>query len=117
MPSTPGKFGLDSDVALQFRSARDVDASLAEEIRRVCEHCRQIAACYLLDARRPDTGEMAVIIAVTVDDETENMDSVAQQFQAMLRQFPAQLPSTFIMSSASFIESYADAEFYSRRAV
>jgi hypothetical protein len=108
---------LDSDVTLQFRRAQDVDAHFADGVRKVCERCRQIAACYLLDARRPDTGEMAVIIAVTVDNEAENMGTVAQQFQAMLRQAPAPLPSTFIMSSSSFIESYGGAEFYSRQAV
>jgi hypothetical protein len=112
----PGKIELDSDVTLQFRRAQEVDPELAHAVRQVCEQCRHLAACYLLDARRPDTGEMALIIALTVDNEEQNMDEIGQQFQAMLRQFPAQAPRTFIMSSLSFVESYAGAEFYSRRA-
>ncbi|PYS82582.1 MAG: hypothetical protein DMF70_07840 [Acidobacteria bacterium] len=117
MTDTHGRIELRSDVSLQFRRAQEVDPELAHSVRQVCEQCRHIAACYLLDARRPDTREMALIIALTVDDDDERyMDEIVQQFQAMLRQFPAQAPRTFIMSASSFAESYADAEFYSRRA-
>jgi hypothetical protein len=60
---------------------------------------------------------MALIIVLTVDDDDErHIDEIGQQFQAMLRQFPTQAPKTFIMSSSSFVESYAGAEFYERRA-
>ncbi|HSP61481.1 MAG TPA: hypothetical protein VLQ90_00710 [Pyrinomonadaceae bacterium] len=59
---------------------------------------------------------MALIVALTVDDEAQDMEAAAQQVQIILRQFPTQAPKTFIMSSASFVESYAGAEFYSRRA-
>jgi Tfp pilus assembly protein PilO len=67
-----------------------------------------------LDARKLETGEVALIIAVTLDDEPAQMDSVAQQFQAMLRQFPIQAAKTFIMSSARFIKRHAGTEFYTR---
>ena len=113
----PGKSELTSDVSLQCRRAQEVDPELAHAVRRVCEQCRHLAACYLLDARRPDTGDMALIIALTVDDDDERyIDEIGQQFQAMLRQFPTQAPRTFIMSSASFVEGYAGTEFYERRA-
>jgi hypothetical protein len=111
-----GRIELESDITLQFRLAEEVDSELARAVQRVCEQCRQVSACYLLDARRPDTGEMALIIALTVDDEAQDMDVAAHQVQTILRQFPAQAPKTFIMSSASFVESYAGAEFYSREA-
>lgn len=116
MASIPGKIELDSDVSLQVRRAQEIDPEFARAVRGVCEQCSQVAVCYLLDARRPDTGEMALMIALTIDDEEQNMGEIVQQFQAMLRQFPAQAPMTFIMSSSSFVESYTEAEFYSRRA-
>jgi hypothetical protein len=117
MSFIPGRIELESDVPLQCRRAQEVDPEFARAVQRVCEQCRQVSACYLLDARRPDTGEMALIIALTVDDEAQDMYVAAQRFQAMLHQFPAQAPKTFIMSSSSFVESYAGAELYSRRAV
>ena len=117
MSSIPGRIELESDVRLQCRRAQEVDPDLARAVRQVCEQCSHLAACYILDARRPDTGDMALIIALTVDDDDErHIDEIGQQFQAMLRQFPTQAPKTFIMSSSSFVESYAGAEFYERRA-
>ena len=116
LTDTHGRIELESDVSLQFRGAQEVDPELAHAVRQVCEQCRHLAACYLLDARRPDTREMALIIALTVDNEEQNMDEIAQKFQAMLRQFPTQAPRTFIMSSSSFVESYAGAEIYERQA-
>jgi len=112
---THGRIELESDVLLQFRRAQEIDPELAHAVRQVCEQSHHLAACYLLDARRPDTREIALIIALAVDNEEQNMDEITQQFQAMLRQFPTQAPRTFIMSSSSFVESYAGAEFYERR--
>jgi hypothetical protein len=116
MAPVPGKFALTSKVTLQTRRAQAVDAQLATAIRRTCEASPQLAACYLLDARKPETGEMALIIAVTLADEAADMDSIAQQFQAMLRQFPTHASKTYIMSSARFARDYAGAEFYVRQA-
>jgi hypothetical protein len=116
MQAIPGKFALASDVALQTRRAQAVDAQLAGAIRRTCEGIPQLAACYLLDARKPETAETALLIAVTLDDEAAHMDLVAQQFQAMLRQFPTHASKTFIMSSAQFVHNYAGAEFYVKQA-
>ena len=117
MSQTPGKFALTSEVTIQTRRAQAVDAQLAAAVRRTCEAIPQLAACYLLDARKPETGETALIIATTLDDEAAHFDSVAQRFQAMLRQFPSQATNTYIMSSARFAPNYAGAEFYVRRAV
>jgi hypothetical protein len=116
MSKVPGKFALTSEVMIQTRRAQAVDARLAEAVRRTCVASEYIAACYLLDARKPETGEMALIIALTLDDEAARMDLVAQQFQTMLREFPAQASNTFIMSSARFAHDYAGAEFYVRTA-
>ena len=117
MASIPGKLRLISKVEVQTRRAQAVDPQLAGAIRSACQSNRCIAACYLLDARKPETEEIVLFIAVTVDDEAAHMDSVAQQFQTMLRQFPIQAPKTFIMSSAGFIERHAGTEFYTREAV
>lgn len=114
--AVPGKIELDSDVSLQVCKAQEVDPEFARAVQRVCEQGSQVAVCYLLDARRPDLGETALIIALTVDNEDQNMDEITQQFQAMLRQFPTQAQRTFIMSSSSLVDAHADAEFYSRRA-
>jgi hypothetical protein len=54
------------------------------------------------------------LIAVTLDDESAEMDSVAQQFQGMLREFPSQAAKTVIMSSARYEDKYAGKEFYTR---
>jgi len=110
-----GKFLLTADTTFQFRRAQGLDARLAKEIRSVCEASEQINACYLLDARKPDTEEMVLIIAVTLDEEAKYMDLVAQQFQAILQQFPIYSSKTFIMSSASFIDRYAGTEFYAKK--
>ena len=112
----PGRLVLTSEVTIQTRSAQAVDTQLTAAIRHTCEEIPQLAACYLLDARKPETGEVALIIAATLDDEAAHMDSVAQQFQTMLRQFPAQAGMTYIMSSARFIHEYAGSEFYVRPA-
>ena len=114
MPPVLGKFSLTSEVTLQTRRAQAVDSQLAAAIRRTCEAIPQLAACYLLDARKPETGDTALIIAVTLADEAAHMDSAAQQFQTMLRQFPTHASKTYIMSSARFAHDYAGSEFYVR---
>ena len=117
MASIPGKLRLIRKVDVQTRRAQAVDRQLARAIRSACQSNRCIAACYLLDARKPEKDEIFLFIAVTVDDEAAHMDSVAQQFQTMLRQFPIQAQKTYIMSSARFIKRHAGTEFYSREAV
>ena len=81
-------------------------------VKKVCEANRQIIACYLLDARKLDSGEIDLIIALTLDDEAAHIGLVALQFQAMLGLFPVLGPKTFIMSSTAFTEKYKGAEFY-----
>lgn len=112
----PGKLVVTSDIHLQSRRAQNVSSLLAEAIRRVCRENDFIMACYLLDLRKPQTGEIGFAIAITVEDEVHQMDSVAQHFQTMLRDFPDMAPKTVIMSSATFLPNHAGAEFYSRSA-
>ncbi len=116
MPQIPGKFELATEVTIQTRRAQAVDGQLAAAVRRTCEASQHITACYLLDTRKPETGETALIIALTLDDEAGRMDPVAQEFQVMLRQFPSQASKTYTMSSAGFIHDYAGSEFYVRPA-
>src|SRR5687768_3603415 len=115
MENIPGKITLTSGLAIQTRRAQAVDPQLAAAIRRTCTANQHILACYLLDARRRDVGEIQLIIAVTLDDPSK-MDAVAQQFQTMLQHFPQQARNTSIMSSATFVTAYAGSEFYSRNA-
>jgi len=91
-----------------------VDAHLKGAIRKVCKANNNIIACYLLDGRKPESKEIILIIAVTVEDETNKMDFVAQQLWEMLQQFPRQASKTFIMSSSPFKDSYNGSEFYIR---
>ena len=114
MHPTPGKFALNSDVTLQTRRAQSVNPQLADAIQCTCEANQQIVACYLLDARKPETGEIGFIIAVTLAAKTESLDSVAQQFQEMLRHFPIQARNTIIMSSEIFTDRHAGTEFYAK---
>ncbi len=114
MPEIPEKLVLSSEVTIQTRRAQAVDPLLSSAIQRVCKAASQVAACYLLDGRRQDNGESGLIIALTVDEESEQMGSVAQQFQVMLAEFPSQAAKTVIMSSARFADRYAGTEFYTR---
>jgi hypothetical protein len=111
----PGKLVLESNLTIQTRRAQAVDAQLATAIRRTCQEIPALAACYLLDAREPETGKTALIIATTLD-EPARMDSVGERFQTMLRQFPSHAGKTYIMSSDNFAAEYAGAEFYIRPA-
>jgi hypothetical protein len=114
MSQIPGMFVLTSEVPIQTRRAQAVDADLAAAIRGYCESIPYIIACYLLDARKPDTDEIVLLIAVTLDDEAAHLVWVGQQFQAMLQRFPAQAGKTFITGSVEFAQSYAGTEFYVR---
>ena len=116
-PQVAGKFVLTSEQAIQTRRAQSVDPQLALAIQKECKKIPHLAGCYLLDGRKPETGEVAFIIAVTVDDEPAHMDLAAQRFQRMLQQFPAHANKTYIISSHAFGERYAGAEFYVRQAV
>lgn len=111
-----GKLVLESNVTIQTRRAQAVEAQLATAIRRTCQEIPELAACYLLDARQPETGTTALIIAITID-EPARMDSIGEQFQRMLRQFPSHAGKTYIMSSDKFAAEYAGAEFYIRPGV
>ena len=114
MADIPGKYVVAHDVVVETRTAR-VDQQLATALLGVCQANPHIRACYLLDTRRPGAEEIALTIALTVDNEPANMDSVAQQFQAMLMQFPEQARKTYIMSSDGFLKNHAGSEFYVRK--
>lgn len=112
-----GGFVLTSQTAIQTRRAQAVDAELATAIRGYCESIPYIIACYLLDARKPDTEEIVLIIAVTLEDEAAQLVWVGQQFQAMLQRFPSHASKTFITGSSQLAQGYAGTEFYVRRTV
>ena len=91
-----------------------MDVQLEGAILKACKANNNIIACYLLDGRKPESEEIILIIAVTVEDETNKMDFVAQQLWEMLQQFPHQASKTFIMSSSPFKGSHNGSEFYIR---
>src|ERR1700761_9694385 len=99
MPHETGKFTLTSKVTIQTRRAQSIDSALAAGIRRVCKANQHIVACYLLDGRKPDANEIGLIIALTLDSETDHLELAGLQFQEMLREFPVQALKTVIMSS------------------
>jgi hypothetical protein len=109
-----GKIKLTQDVPLQTRRAQALPAPLADAIHAVCRARTEISACYVLDVRKPETEEVGLIIAVTVDDEVRNLDEVAQAFQIALHDFPEQAHKTFIMSAVTFLPQHEGAIFYAR---
>lgn len=112
MNKTVPRFQLEADITIQTRRAQVIDAQFAEAIRQVCRENSNIVACYLLDARKPEAEEIVTIIAVTVENEAKNIETVAQQFWEMIQAFPQQVARTFIMSSANFRDGYSGSEFY-----
>lgn len=114
-PQLP-KFTLRSDVEIQTRRAQSVDAQFADAIRDILKRNDQVIACYLLDARKPDADDIIQIIALTVEDEANDTDFVAQQiWELMLQKFPDRVGKTFMMSSVTFKERYSGFEFYLRK--
>jgi len=111
------KFALQSDVEIQTRRAQSVDPQFAEAIRDVLKENNKVIACYLLDARKPDSEEMIQIIALTVEDDEKDIDFVSQQLWEMLQKFPDHVATTFMMSSVSFEEQYSGSEFYVRNSI
>jgi hypothetical protein len=67
-----------------------------------------------LDTRKAEGAELKLTIALSLQDESTQMDEVVIQFQQMLREFPAIAGNTFIMSADQFEQRYAGAEFYVR---
>ena len=108
----PGKFAIASDTTVQFRRASTLKPQFTEAIRNVCESNDTIDSCYLLDVRKPNTEEIALHIAITTSDKSQNLDSIALQFQRVLQDFPEQASKTYICSSAPFLERCEGFEFY-----
>lgn len=114
MKDQVNKFTLQSDITIQTRRAQAVDPQFAEAIRQVLRANNKVIACYLLDARKPNSEEITQIIALTVEDEAENLDVVSQQLWEMLQKFPSRATKTFMMSSVNFKDRYFGSEFYIR---
>ena len=109
------KLTLQSDVEIQTRRAQSVNPQFAEAIREVLKTNNEVIACYLLDARKPDSDEIIQIIALTVENEAKDIDFVSQKlWEMMLEKFPDRVATTYIMSSATFKERYSGFEFYVR---
>jgi len=104
-----------SEVTIQLGRPQSLDPRFTEGIQRFCQASPHIAACYILDARRPATGELTMIIAVTLDDEASQLDGVISALKAVLPQLPAQAEKTMITATTPILQSYAGDEFYLRR--
>ena len=103
-----------SEVTIQLGRPQSLDPRFTEGIQRFCQASPHIAACYILDARRPATGELTMIIAVTLDDEASQLDGVISQLKAVLPQLPAQAERTMITGTTPVLQRYAGDEFYLR---
>ena len=114
MKDQVNKFALQWDVTMQTRKAQAVDPQFAEAIGQVLRVNNKVIACYLLDARKPNSEEIIQIIALTVEDEAKDLDIVAQQLWEMLQKFPDHVTKTFMMSSVNFRDRYVGSEFYIR---
>ncbi len=109
------KLVLTEDTPLQTRRARSIDPLLRSSIRAACEAVPEIAACYLLDARRPDTkDETMLLIFLQVDGEPESMDRVAEAFWAVLPDIPDRRGRMYVRSATDLPARYAGSEFYKR---
>ena len=115
MENQVNRFTLQSDITIQTRRAQAVEPQFADAIRQVLKMNHKVIACYLLDARKPDTEEIIQIVALTIEDEINNIDIVAQQLWEMLQKFPDRTLKTFMMSSVNFRDRYLGSEFYIRR--
>ena len=116
MTQPEGAFVLPADLTIQTRRAQNLNPALGSAIRIFCETHKNVAVCYVLDGRRPDTGKEALIIAVTMDGGEIQLSSIAAAFQATLKNFPDHVANTFLMSSDAFVERYSGFEFYVRYA-
>jgi len=103
-----------SEVTIQLDRPMSLDPRFTEGIQRFCQDTPQIAACYILDARRPATGELTMIIAVTLDDDAKQLDGIINLFKALLAQLPSQAERTMITGTTPMLLSYAGEEYYRR---
>jgi hypothetical protein len=91
-----------------------LDPRFTEGIQAFCRQTSQISACYILDARRPSTGELTMVIAVTLDDEASQLDGVIAAFKGILAQLPSQAEKTIISATTPLLLQYAGEAYYSR---
>jgi len=106
---------LSKPITIQTRRAQDVDGSLAGILRQVCTDTPTIAACHLLDSRRVETGQTALLVALVLDDEMF-FETAALGFPKAFEQFKPP-PEIWIISATSMAESierYRGTEFYVR---
>ena len=105
-----------SEVTIQLGRPMSLDPRFTEGIQRFCLQTPQIAACYILDARRPATGELTMIIAVTLDDEAKQLADVITAFKNLLPELPSQAERTMITATTPMLLNYAGEEYYRRGA-
>jgi hypothetical protein len=105
-----------SEVTIQLGRPQSLDPRFTEGIQAFCRQTPQIAACYILDARRPATDELTMIIAVTLDDEASQLDGVISGFKTVLAQLPYQAEKTVISAATPILLHYAGEAYYSRAA-
>jgi|SRR5262249_21421048 len=107
---------LSKAVSLETRRAQNLSPSLKAALLKLCEGNSSILNCFVLDARRPGSEEIGLIMAVTLKSGQAEMDSIATQFEAMLREFPERAKNAFLMSSDTICDRRdAGSEFYVRR--
>jgi len=112
------KLTLSRDTSVLTRCAQSLDAELSKLLLLVCANNFAIRACYILEAQKPGDNDIKFLVAVSLENEAQELDEVAGQFQGALRQFPTFAEKVFIMSAnQSLFSEYQGQEFYRRNIV
>lgn len=106
----------ESEVTIQLGKPFSLNPVFSEGVRQFCQQTPHIAACYILDARRQSTDELTMIIAVTLDDEANELYGIIDQFKELLAKLPSQAERTVITGTTPLLQHYAGGEFYLRGA-
>jgi hypothetical protein len=115
MPQKDGQCSVpSSEVTIQLGRPMSLDPRFTEGIQTFCQKTPQISACYILDARRPSTGELTMVIAVTLDDEASQLDGVITGFKGILAELPSQAERTIISATTPLLLHYAGEAYYNR---
>jgi hypothetical protein len=103
---------------IAMRRAQSLNADLSSAIWRVCQQSPEVAACYVLDFQKQDTGQTGIFIVLSVD-QPQQMEQAAPRFIEMLQQFPSEMHAgkIFVASSQTVdVSRFSGAEFYVRQA-
>ena len=96
-----GMYEVKEDTQVQMRRARNVETRFVRRVLDVCVQNILIRACWLKDVRVGEGAPIQLFIALDLAAPDKDLPPAAAKFQAMLKEFPARAPKTFILSSDS----------------